>query len=124
MISYYHLQRRESQINSCKSCGKPIPDGLDHCRSCAEKHLNPKPTIETQTSVNQKEGEKIVFADELLDGAFQKGIHWRKNKLEVICKARKASASDEQILRQLRIGGITIQKARELMRDSEELLGR
>jgi|WetSurMetagenome_2_1015567.scaffolds.fasta_scaffold26128_2 hypothetical protein len=111
-------------MGNCKACGKQIPDGLDSCRICAEKHLNPKPEIETQTLANQKEGEKIVFAEELLDGAFQRGIHWRKNKLEVIFKTRKAGVSDEQILRQLRIGGITIQKARELMRDSEELLGR
>ena len=30
----------------------------------------------------------------------------------------------EKILRELRLGGLTIQKARELMKDSEELLGR
>jgi hypothetical protein len=108
---------------NCKTCGKKIPAGIDYCKACAEKHLTPQPEIETPKAP-VKEGEKIVFADELLDGAFQRGIQWRKNKLETICKARKAGASDEQILRQLRIGGITIQKARELMRDSEELLGR
>jgi hypothetical protein len=111
-------------MGSCRACGKQIPDGLDSCRNCAEKHLNPQPKVESQTLVKQKEEERILFADELLDGAFQRGIHWRKNKLETIYKARKASVSDEQILRLLRIGGITIQKSRELMRDSEELLGR
>ncbi len=110
-------------MDSCKTCGKQLPEGLDYCRDCAEKHLNPTPEPEAP-KVTQKEGEKILFADELLDGAFQRGIHWRKNKLEAIYKARKAGVSDEQILRQLRIGGITIQKSRELMHDSEELLGR
>jgi hypothetical protein len=110
-------------MSNCKTCGRLIPDGLDSCRSCAEKHLNPQPEMEISKDYH-KEGENIVYADELLDGAFQKGIHWRKNKLETIFKVRKAGVSDEQILRQLRIGGITIQKARELMRDSEELLGR
>lgn len=111
-------------MKSCKKCGAPIPDGLDVCRPCAEKHLNTQPEKEVQVLANQKEGDKIAFADELRDGAFQKGIHWRKSKLEAIYKARKAGVSDEQVLRQLRLGGITIQKARELMKDSEELLGR
>ncbi len=111
-------------MSNCKTCGKKIPVGLDYCRNCAEKQLSPQPEIETQNAVNQKGEEKILFADELLDGAFQRGIHWRKNKLETVYKARKAGVSDEQILRQLKIGGITIQKSRELMRDSEELLGR
>ena len=115
-------------MNNCRNCGKEIPQGIDYCRDCAEKHLSPQPEIESkekiQISINRKVGEKIIFADELRDGAFQKGIHWRKNKLEAIYKARNAGVSDESVLRELRLGGITIQKARELMRDSEELLGR
>ena len=112
-------------MNNCKSCGKQIPDGLDYCRVCAEKLRSPQPETETEKSaVTLTKGEKIVFSDELRDGGFQKGLNWRKNKLEAINRARKAGVSDEQILRELRLGGITIQKARELMRDSEELLGR
>jgi hypothetical protein len=49
---------------------------------------------------------------------------WRKNKLQAIHDARLAGVIDAEILKELRIGGITAQKARELMRDSEELLGR
>jgi hypothetical protein len=64
------------------------------------------------------------FTDDLKDGSFQRGILWRKTKLEAIHKARQTGVSDEEIQRTLRIGGITIQKARELMHDSEELLGR
>ena len=80
--------------------------------------------LESAKNLQPTEPKENTFADELKDGAFQKGIHWRKNKIEVIYKARKAGVSDQEILRQLRLGGITIQKARELMRDSEELYGR
>jgi hypothetical protein len=112
-------------MKSCKSCGKQIPNGLDYCRECAEKYLSPQPeTIPEKLAVNQTRGEVTVFSDELRDGGFQKGLNWRKNKLEAIFRARKVGLQDEQILRELRLGGITIQKARELMRDSEELLGR
>jgi hypothetical protein len=64
------------------------------------------------------------FAEDLRDGAFQRGIKWRQDKLKAIFNARQASVSDQDILRELRIGGITAQKARELMKDSEELFGR
>jgi hypothetical protein len=110
-------------LNNCKTCGKRVPSGIDFCRSCAEKHLSPKPEGESKP-VTEKNGDKILFSDELQDGAFQRGIHWRKNKIGTVFKARQAGVSDEMILRELRLGGITIQKARELMRDSEELLGR
>jgi hypothetical protein len=79
---------------------------------------------ETAKMIEQEKQITNDFSGDLRDGAFQKGINWRKNKLEAIHRARKAGLSDEQILRELRLGGITIQKARELMRDSEELLGR
>jgi hypothetical protein len=111
-------------VKPCKNCGKEIPDFLDFCKTCAEKHFNPQLEEESQKIVSQTNGEKTVFSDELRDGGFQKGLNWRKNKLEAISRARKAGIIDEQILRELRLGGITIQKARELMRDSEELLGR
>jgi hypothetical protein len=110
-------------VKSCKKCGVSIPDGVDVCRPCAEKYLSPKPEITQQTSI-KKEGEKNDFSDDLRDSGFQKGLNWRKNKLEAISKARKTGLQDEQVLRELRLGGITIQKARELMKDSEELLGR
>lgn len=74
--------------------------------------------------LEQDKQNKNGFTDDLRDGAFQKGINWRKTKLEAIHKARQAGISDNQIDRELRIGGITKQKARELMKDSEELLGR
>ena len=74
--------------------------------------------------IEEEKQAKNGFTDDLRDGAFQRGIMWRKNKLAAIHKARQAGVSDEQILRELRIGGITVQKARELMKDSEELFGR
>jgi len=78
---------------------------------------------ESAKILEQRQGAN-GFTDDLRDGAFQKGILWRKNKLEAIYKARQTGVSDEQILKELMIGGITRQKARELMRDSEELFGR
>ena len=74
--------------------------------------------------IDQEEAVKNEYTDELRDGAFQKGLIWRKNKLATIHKARKSGVSESDILRELRIGGITIQKARELMRESDELYGR
>jgi hypothetical protein len=111
-------------LGNCKTCGKLIPDALNTCRVCAEKHLNPPLQTEAPQPSNKTEEAKAVLSDELRDGGFQKGLNWRKNKINAIYHARKAGASDEQILRELRLGGITIQKARELMRDSEDLLGR
>jgi hypothetical protein len=79
---------------------------------------------ESAKIIDQEKQSKNGFTEDLRDGAFQKGILWRKNKLEAIHKARRAGVSDQQISRELRIGGITPQKARDLMRESEELLGR
>jgi hypothetical protein len=79
---------------------------------------------ESAKILEQDKQNQNGYTEDLRDGAFQKGIMWRKNKLEAIHKARRAGKSDEEILRELRIGGITRQKARELMGDSEELLGR
>jgi hypothetical protein len=79
---------------------------------------------ESAKILEREKQNKNGFTEDLRDGAFQKGIMWRRNKLEAIFKARRAGVSDEQILRELMIGGITRQKARELMKDSEELFGR
>lgn len=112
-------------LKSCKTCGKS--GQFDFCsKDCIEKYKqsqeeHSKAHIEYSKETSNKENP---FTEGLRDGAFQKGIHWRRCKLEAIFKTRNSGVSDEQILRQLRIGGITIQKARELMRDSEELLGR
>jgi hypothetical protein len=118
-------------VNNCKNCGIEVLNGVDYCRDCAEKHLSTKPEKdfakgfpESAKILEQERQSKNGFTDDLRDGAFQKGINWRKTKLEAIHKARHQGVSDELILRELRIGGITIQKARELMKDSEELLGR
>jgi ribosome-binding protein aMBF1 (putative translation factor) len=113
-------------MKPCKKCGKEIPDFLDTCNECAEKHFMQKTNegLNSQEKPTNSTTEKNSFSDELRDGGFQKGLNWRKNKLEAIYRARKAGMSDEQILKELRLGGITIQKARELMRESEELLGR
>jgi hypothetical protein len=79
---------------------------------------------ESAKILEEERQAKNSFTDDLRDGAFQKGIVWRKNKLQAINRARQAGVPDEQILRELRIGGITVQKSRELMKDLEELLGR
>ena len=118
----------KAELKSCKSCGKS--GQFDFCsKDCMEKYKqereeNKKSDLEPAKNLQHSEHKENAFADELKDGAFQKGIHWRKNKIEVIYKARKAKVPDQEILRQLRLGGITIQKSRELMRDSEELYGR
>jgi hypothetical protein len=91
-------------------CRKELLEGQNYCNEdCVRK----------ASELRQKSIDG--FKDDLRDGAFQRGIMWRKNKLQTIYKARRAGVSDEQILRELRIGGITIQKARELMKDEEEL---
>jgi hypothetical protein len=79
---------------------------------------------ESAKILEDEKQSKNGFSDDLRDGAFQRGCKFRADKLRAILNARQAGVTDEQILRELRIGGITIQKARELMRDSEELLGR
>ncbi len=116
-------------MGKCRGCNRPVPEGVDYCRDCAERHFSTE--TEKTEQVDRKKPENIQdsqqkngFTDDLRDGAFQGGIMWRKNKIQAIHKARQVGVSDEHILRELRIGGITIQKARELMKDSEELLGK
>ena len=93
-------------------CGKELAEGRNYCNEdCVRK------------ASELRHASVEGFKADLRDGAFQRGIMWRKNKLETICKARQTGVPDEQILRELRIGGITVQKARELMKDSEELFG-
>jgi hypothetical protein len=117
-------------MDNCKTCGKEIPDGLEHCRDCTERHFQinsgkefAKGFPESAKILEQEKQNLNTYADELRDGAFQKGLIWRRNKLLAIHKARQNGISEKDILRELRIGGITIQKARELMRESAELLG-
>jgi hypothetical protein len=94
-------------------CNKEAPKGKKYCgEECLKKALE----------LRRHEGDKLT--GDLRDGAFQRGITWRKTKLNAIYQARQAKEPEEQILRELRIGGITVQKARELMRDSEELFGK
>lgn len=118
----------KAELKSCKTCGKS--GQFDFCsKDCMEKYKqkqeeNRKSDLETSKILQHSEHKENAFTNDLRDGAFQKGIHWRKNKIEAIHKARNTGVSDEHVLRELRLGGITIQKARELMRDSEELLGR
>ena len=118
----------KANLKSCKNCGKS--GHFDFCsKDCLEKYKqtqekDKKAHFEPAKNLQPSEHKENAFTDELKDGAFQKGIQWRKNKIEVIYKARKARVPDQEILRQLRLGGITIQKSRELMRDSEELYGR
>jgi hypothetical protein len=105
--------------NKCKNCSKPIGDNLSFCSKECVKQFEEK----------QKQPAIVVasnngFTNDLRDGAFQNGIKWRKGKLEAIHKARQAELTDEQILRELRISGITCHKAIELMTESEELFGR
>jgi hypothetical protein len=115
-------------LKGCKKCGKVGP--FDFCsKECTEEYKKnlgeqKEPRVELSKIPEGAKQKETFFNDDLRDGAFQKGIHWRKNKIEVIFKARTARVPDNEILRQLRLGGITIQKARELMRDSDELLGR
>lgn len=115
-------------MGKCKKCGSDAPDSADYCNTCAEEHKTEKDFAKAcPESAKILEQEKQClngFRDDLRDGAFQKGIMWRKNKLQAIHYARLAGVIDAEILKEPRIGGITAQKARELMRDSEELLGR
>jgi hypothetical protein len=117
-------------VRKCKKCGSDVPDSVDYCNTCAEEHKAEKEENfvkacpESAKTLEQEKQCMNGFREDLRDGAFQKGIMWRKNKLQAIHDARQAGATDAEILKELRIGGITIQKARELMRDSEELLGR
>jgi hypothetical protein len=93
--------------------------------SASEKNAKfSKACPESAKILNQEKQGKTEFSNELRDGAYQRGCTFRAGKLSAIMKARQAGISDDQILRELRIGGLTIQKARELMKDSEELLGR
>jgi hypothetical protein len=100
-------------------CNKEINDDKKYCNeNCLKRHLELK-----------KQSEKVLEANNdvsgiLRDGAFQNGIKWRKGKLEAIHLARKNGLSDKEILRELRLGGITAHKALELMAESEELFGR
>ena len=117
-------------MNICKNpeCHKEIRDGLNYCNEdCLRKHIEIKSARKTPEMVKNLEEipqNRNGFTDDLRDGAFQKGCNWRATKLNAILKARQARETDNQIERELRLGGITKQKARELMRDSEELLGR
>jgi hypothetical protein len=118
-------------MNNCKQCGKELPAGKNYCNEeCVRKHIEAKKAensekFRTCTEVFKEEKQaETIFTDDFRDGAFQRGIIWRRTKLRVIHLARRSGVSEEQILRELRIGGITIQKARELMKDSEELFGK
>jgi hypothetical protein len=118
----------KSKLQSCKNCGKTGP--FDFCsKDCLEQFKQKKeavrqPTPKSTVNLQEPKHNGNGFSDDLRDGAFQKGILWRKNKLLAINRARSSGIPDNGILRELRLGGITIQKARELMRDSGELLGR
>lgn len=59
--------------------------------------------------------------DPLQDCHFQRGIRWRRDMLCSIQKAICEGISETIILKRLRRGGITLQKAIELVNESKEL---
>jgi hypothetical protein len=86
-------------LKACNTCGKA--GQFDFCsKDCLEKYKEhqEEKRIEAPNKIALKDNP---LSDDLKDGAFQKGIHWRKNKLEAIYRSRKAGISDEQILREL-----------------------
>lgn len=62
--------------------------------------------------------------DPLQDCHFQRGIMWRRDMICAIVSERlKKKTPDSIILKRLRRGGITLQKATELMNEATELYG-
>ena len=123
------------KINRCNNpeCNKEIPKDKKYCNEdCLKRHLELKKHSKQVTDANKdvidtSNNSTIIyngFMNALKDQSFQSGIKWREGKLKAILKARQNGLTDLQILKELRISGITSHKAIELMSESEELLGR
>ena len=54
---------------------------------------------------------------------FQRGLTWRGEKLEAIQQARNEGQSEEWILRNLMLGGVTRPTALKMMEDSKFIYG-
>ena len=61
--------------------------------------------------------------DKLTSGHFQKGLVWRKEKLESVAQARRIGITDEEIFKQLKIAGLMDITARNIMKDAYYLDG-
>ena len=59
----------------------------------------------------------------LHSSAFQKGLLWRKEKLESIAYVRKKGMSEQEIFKELKISGLTTPTANALIEDSRYLDG-
>ena len=81
----------------------------------------------TENKNNNKTQAKPVIderlREKLTSGQFQKGLMWRKEKLEAVAQARSMGISDEEIFGQLKIAGLMDITARSIMKDAYYLDG-
>ena len=61
--------------------------------------------------------------DKLTSGQFQKGLVWRKEKLEAVAQARHMGVSDEEIFKTLKTSGLMDITANNIMKDAYYLDG-
>jgi hypothetical protein len=106
-------------MNICQNpeCDKALPEGKTYCgEPCIKRHLEIKKA--------EKENSDLSLSDKLHDPAFQRGVTWRMRKLQAIHDARNEGKSNDWILRELMVGGLTRQTAERIMDDSKFLFGK
>lgn len=107
-------------MNKCQNpeCGKEIPDNLEYCNeACLRRHIEIKK--ETKTSVNSNNPELDPQLEaKLTNTQWQRGLGWRKEKVEAVADARRRGIKEKCIFKYLKRSGLTDQTARKIMDDA------
>lgn len=76
---------------------------------------------ESAKRLSEQQNNEFSLKQKFADVQFQRGITWRKTKLEAIHEARQSGKSEEWILLSLMRGGVTEATALRMMNDSKRI---
>ena len=72
---------------------------------------------------NAQKNNGLALKTKLSNPHFQRGLTWRGEKLQAIQQARAEGRSEEWILKNLMLGGVTRPTAMKMMEDSKFIYG-
>jgi hypothetical protein len=110
------------QYKNCQNCGKPIEGGKFCSPECGQLYYK-KPEGPKPLDVKHNQHEKSLAPDhqletQLTNTQWQRGLAWRKEKIEAIAEARRRGIDEKEIFKQLKRSGLTDQTARKIMDDA------
>jgi len=116
------------QYKNCQNCGKPIEGGKFCSPECGQiyhqKPVGAKPLKVSSQNREQKRIQQNKHIDDirlkrqLNDTQQQRGLTWRKAKVNAVAEARRKGYSERAIFVELKKAGLTNHTANSIMDDA------